>query len=340
MKIKLTKKQKRQLAFYFITCTVLTIITLLFLKYLLPHKSSEDIATTVAGIMGTYLSFLGSVFVFIALKAQVEANQLVQDQFKEQEKSSYKQNFETTFFNLLNIHHNIVNSMDFNAEVIEKYSPELTRYIRHNRKYYFSIVDSIDNAEEFKSRDVFKFTNNVLHNLLHDDLTLNSFIDNTKYLPDELIILNNYFNRIERKSLFEITLNNYNTNTNFTSIYIIIYSKVNSDFGHYFRNLYRIFKFVDECNFDNDKLEDFKIKYKYTSIIRSQLSDDEISWLFFNCLTDLGSKKFKPLLEKYSVLKVIRNEYPYRYYIPHYKSSAIIKNWENNIEEHINKFEN
>ena len=64
---------------------------------------------------------------------------------------------------------------------------------------------------------------------------------------------------------------------------------------------------VDETNFisnlkENTKNETFETKYIYTSIVRSQLSDYELLWIFYNCLSLKGAK-FKPLIEKYSLLK-------------------------------------
>lgn len=92
---------------------------------------------------------------------------------------------------------------------------------------------------------------------------------------------------------------------------------VQTDFGHYFRNLYRIVKIVDETEFyiyeeiggksDGNRNEyntkNFEVRYRYISMLRAQLSDYELLWLFYNCLSDNGSKKFKRLVEKYSLLK-------------------------------------
>ncbi len=83
------------------------------------------------------------------------------------------------------------------------------------------------------------------------------------------------------------------------------YSYTPSYFDHYFRHLYRIIKFVDET----DLLpEDHEIRYKYTSIVRAQLSRYELIWIFYNCLSSNGIEKFKPLIEDYSLLKNIRFE--------------------------------
>lgn len=75
-------------------------------------------------------------------------------------------------------------------------------------------------------------------------------------------------------------------------------------FDHYFRHLYRIIKFID-----NNKVLDDKEKYDYTSIVRATLSRFELVWLYYNCLYGPGKSKFKPLIEKYALLKNLRDEF-------------------------------
>jgi len=91
--------------------------------------------------------------------------------------------------------------------------------------------------------------------------------------------------------------------------YLKHYEKAQADFGHYFRNLYRIIKLVDTSDFITSQSESkeiiFEKKYSYTSIARAQLSDYELLWLFYNGLSKHGSKKFKPLIERYALLKNI-----------------------------------
>lgn len=84
-----------------------------------------------------------------------------------------------------------------------------------------------------------------------------------------------------------------------------IYSSISDTtrFDHYFRHLYRIYKFVDTSNL----IEDSE-RYDYTCIIRSQLSDYELIILFYNCLTENGREKFKPLIEKYTTFNNLREE--------------------------------
>ena len=83
-----------------------------------------------------------------------------------------------------------------------------------------------------------------------------------------------------------------------------------SDVGHYFRNLYRIYKFVDETTlFDN---EDYNTKHnkkkQYTGLIRAQLSTYELALLFFNSLHSAG-RPFKEYIERYAVFELFRHEF-------------------------------
>lgn len=53
---------------------------------------------------------------------------------------------------------------------------------------------------------------------------------------------------------------------------------------------------------DHSQLED-TAKRLYTNLVRAQLSNFEVYLLFYNCVTKLGNIKFKPLVQKYALLK-------------------------------------
>lgn len=76
--------------------------------------------------------------------------------------------------------------------------------------------------------------------------------------------------------------------------YDAMYKPHQHSFGHYFRHLYHIIRFIDRS-----KVAD---KAFYIGIVRAQLSAYEQVMLFYNCLSDQGSDKFKPLVEKYALL--------------------------------------
>lgn len=67
-------------------------LTLLFLPYvftldsgIINFKGTGEIGDTIGGVTAPFLGFFGSILVYLALKAQIEANRQVQDQFKKQE---------------------------------------------------------------------------------------------------------------------------------------------------------------------------------------------------------------------------------------------------------------
>jgi hypothetical protein len=82
--------------------------------------------------------------------------------------------------------------------------------------------------------------------------------------------------------------------------YLAFFSEHENTVGHYFRNLYNIVKFVDKSEIENKKL--------YTNLLRAQLSAPELLLLFYNCLSVKGREKFKPLVEKYALLKTVPRE--------------------------------
>ena len=78
--------------------------------------------------------------------------------------------------------------------------------------------------------------------------------------------------------------------------------KFQSYIGHYFRNLYQILKFI------NDGQAEEKDKKLYGRLVRAQLSSDELFLLFYNCLSEVGVRKFKPLVEEFAMLQHVPKE--------------------------------
>lgn len=72
---------------------------------------------------------------------------------------------------------------------------------------------------------------------------------------------------------------------------------------HYFRHLYRVFKYIN----DSDVIDDTD-KYKYACMVRASLSQYELIMLFYNCLSSNGCENFKPLIETYAIFNNIRRE--------------------------------
>ena len=158
------------------------------------------------------------------------------EQLQAQNETLKIQSFENTFFQMLRLHHEIVNAIDIE---------EVKKGILHVTK----------------GRDV--------------------FVDYYEQLRSQ-------YSKCQPKDEYE------KTNTAFVELF----AKRQSDIGHYFRNLYNIIKFIDRKG-----PAEFEDKYVYTNIVRAQLSSHELLLLFYNSLSQFGSEKFKPLIEKYHLLK-------------------------------------
>lgn len=74
--------------------------------------------------------------------------------------------------------------------------------------------------------------------------------------------------------------------------------KINkNNLGHYFRLLHNLLRFVDKSEIDN--------KNFYTNILRAQLSDNEVSLIYYNSLSSASLGTTKPLIERYHMLKYL-----------------------------------
>lgn len=93
-------------------------------------------------------------------------------------------------------------------------------------------------------------------------------------------------------------------------------------FDHYFRLLYRILKFVR----DTPLVNNFDDEYEYTSMLRAILSRYELVWLYYNGLSEYGNEKLKPLIERYAMLKNLRDDLLVENVdVGHYADSAYVK---------------
>lgn len=175
------------------------------------------------GITNPIIGGLGSIALIITISLQINQN-----------KQNTRQSFESSIFNLINLHNNIIDNLSFNES---------------KSRICFS-----DFLEEFSE-------------------PLRKMTRSKTMLPDERFSVARYF------------YENFN-------------SQSNGYFGHYFRNLYRILKTIDSHS-DSDE-----IKINYSRILRAQLSMDELTLIFINCLPGVcDDGKFANLIVKYEILE-------------------------------------
>lgn len=235
-----------------------------------------DFGSFLSGVVGTVWALVSVILFYLTLRLQrkelslqrseleLTRNELQgqKDQMIQQNKTLLVQQFENTFFQLLNVHTSIVNSMDL-RRVQDK----------------SSVIS--------EGRDCFK----TFHK------TLRTCITNTVDEKGQIVILANG-----------------GTVTDAIRGYDKFYEENQNNLGHYFRNLYHIVKFIDNSEIENKKT--------YSSFVRAQLSSHELAILFYNCISHHG-KKFKPLVEKYALLKNMNKVLVYNNsHLEEYKKSA------------------
>lgn len=246
------------------------VIVLLSIPVLAYKSDNFDEGDHFAGMLGTFLSFLGSILVYVAFKAQIKANDTIQKQFE-------KQNFDHNFFRLIdNIEKRIINSeivhlkgdkkesgfaiLDYIIDEINKNHPKYNsmfgRYIVLTNpeclsddmwKLFFNEIDGNKyNSFESLKKEFINGNNNQRNKILSEDVVDIQY--NTGYDDFILKIFTTYF--YEQSQEFYDTYYNYIINRFFQK-YIIF-------FDGYYKSISMILKHIDSIT-DNKFYLDYLI---------------------------------------------------------------------------------
>lgn len=189
-----------------------------------------------AGQIGDFIGgFSGTLFTLVGVVLLFETLALQRKELSESRMVFEKQQFENTFFNLLNLYQGVVKSLHF---------------------------DFIDFGSEriYNGKDFFEQQKKRFYN---DFQSQGSYSKNRK----------------------QATLN-----------YIEFYVTTKEQTAHYFRTIYRIFRFISNSSFSE------KEKMNYAKIVRAQLSESELFFLHYNAYTDYGIK-FRELINQFNIIK-------------------------------------
>ncbi len=239
----------------------------------------------IGGVIGSLWSLAGVILFYVALNeqrkdikinrealnAQVSAlNQQIQEfelqrvelsetreVFQEQNQTLKIQRFENTFFQLINLHHNLVEKLNFIK--VGDFSVKTTLEKR-------GVISeaSKDLKEKIKKKNQIQINTDI------------GWV-NKDNLP-------------ENKKIAVMRLKKA-----YTEFYFDDYKQILS---HYFRNIYHIFKFI----FTTDLIKEHKKQF-YASILRAQLSSDELFLILYNSMCEnLGYPNFLFLIKEYNIM--------------------------------------
>lgn len=244
----------------------------------------------VGGIIGSLWALAGVILFYVALteqrkdirinretlQIQVDALEqqikefelqraeleLTRDVFIEQSKTLKKQQFESSFFNSVNLLNQIIDSIHLATvpKIIGYKESKLEEKVDLSGRICFEYLYNVFRVQYIQEVAVYVI----------DDLQIN-------FSPDE-----KYKIPLEKQKI--IIQRSYDS----------FHKKYQAVIGHYFRTTYNIIKFVKDRSTEAPKY--------YTNLVRAQLSSYEHLLLFYNCLSQYGHEKFKPLLIEYSLL--------------------------------------
>lgn len=174
----------------------------------------DRLGTFISGVTAPFLSLAAFVLLYLTYKSQKEELSDSKKILNEQSETQQTQRFETTFFNLLNLHHSIVNSIDLKISV--KHTNEW------KGEHWFE-------NEEKKGRDCFREFYSAFTKAYNQQKRYSTKWDGTKHiLESELVVVKE----------------SYNT----------FFAQHQHDLGHYFRNLYHLVKFIDNSEMKNKQM--------------------------------------------------------------------------------------
>jgi len=236
---------------------------------------NENVIHYKGAVNWVYLKKVADTCMFLAIPWNIAGVFLLyltlnvqQKQFEKTDSYIRQQQFETTFFNMLNVLTNIKKSIYY--------------------EYTSLAQNSLNEIHIKKDQEFFYFALNDLKRLF-----------------------NNYYNTLDSENQIKIIMEKVKSNTpvnqlerdiikdDLNEIYLNFYEKYHSNLGHYFRYVFNLMKFaIERRKSDKDEKD-------YIDLIQAQLTNDELSLIFYNAYSDNGLNrkkdyKFHEWLDKYN----------------------------------------
>ncbi|PHA81004.1 hypothetical protein COF68_16815 [Bacillus toyonensis] len=219
-------------------------------------------------------------------KAEMEKTN---EEFVLQNKTLSTQRFETTFFNMLSLHNELVDKIIITQDDVGRAAFHKTlkiffdsyKKIKRETDYSYILLSKELNEDKSKLKELVEILN-----------FKESILEEKVNIPDNRVLL---YKQYIKKYPNELVIIFWSYN--------IFFKDYHDNIGNYFKSLYRIIKYVDETNLIEEQGE----KEFYTDFIRAQMSSYEQIFLFYNCISEKGFVNFLPLLFKYKLLDGMDN---------------------------------
>lgn len=272
--------------------------------------------TTVGLLTLASLIFVATAMIMQKKELELQRNEVTATRLEYEitNRTMKKQSFDSTFFNMINIHQSILEQINYKEkrgrEAIQLLYEDLkNNYIKEIDKtlwitHFFSNVDKEgEKVTEILDNLYKNYSNITIENkatsIMKEQLNRYNFVENINEMKEILVILNNQDLLNWNNYSFDKEYNSFKNQPDLhvkKKYYESFYAKNEYNIGHYFRNLYRIVKYIEEYNFTENPVDNIKERKNYRGILRAQLSSYELLMLFYNiCYSEKG-EKFKDIL--------------------------------------------
>lgn len=289
--------------------SALIVVLLVAYPFVMQGLFPNDWATS--GQFGDTFGFINALFTGLAFSGVIITILMQRYQLEDQIKSikeskleDKKERFENSLFLLINLHLDIIDKL----ELLNNYKRDVFK------TYLLTIQTSSSELEGFV----------VLKKLTSSEFGRFQAIQNEAGI-DELVKDNEFVSSDDKIILKEIVknsdiLNKFNE-TNQDTHETILRDAIKKStkrhlnvLGHYFRNLYNIFRVIDTAAFlEDDEKKDF------ARLVRTQLSTVELLSIFYNSALEIneevngmkpmGFPKMTKLIQKYDILKHLNEDH-------------------------------
>lgn len=205
----------------------------------------------IGGFLGTFLTIIATVLIYKTYHSQKKELKSQKKELQLQRQLIAQQQFESIFFNMLNVHRELKNGLKFKNVLI--------------------IINGIENADFYEGLATINFINKSFR-VKYENLKNNNQnpVGTIQDLELEQLKLDlSKYNDINELNILKVVFNK-------------LYKTHQNQISHYCRNIYHILKFIRENEKNKTLGYDFN-KYKsYANIFQSQLNVDEQFLLFYN----------------------------------------------------------
>ena len=276
------------------------------------------------GVVGSLWTLAGVLLYFSALKVQQEQLKAQKEEMKQSEKLLSQQQFETTFFGLLQTQKELKKDLFCKVKIIiptEHQNDYTFNYVEYDSKLFFHyIIQELHKLYQIYTRDTYNIWDDNMARIQIEDL--NNHAEYCKLVEEPFNYSTAFYkvfhelNLSYTTSFYQVKEKTINTTKNkeseefiCCSIYGHILLTYQEQLGHYFRHLYNIVKFLDiekeknlvELKNNKNKEEEEAINKRfanYFSFIHSILSTSELIVLYYNSML---FPKAKELYVKYGM---------------------------------------